>query len=120
MKRDPRTQPASRGVPSRRADAQSPGLKPPPSLGAEAWARFEELAARRDAEGRALVVPVLGTGFNAQAHKRLDWRDLLVRVARDLSLSLEVPEGDAIVGNTTLVWEAMLTEIARKSRRKPR
>lgn len=73
----------------------------------------------RDAEGRCPVVPVLGTGFNAQARKRLDWRDLLVRVALDLQLELEVPAPDAIVGNTTLVWEAMLTEIARKRRDKP-
>ncbi len=84
-----------------------------------AWQRFEALARRRDAEGRALIVPVLGTGFNAQAKKRLDWRDLLVRVAKDLGLELSVPDGDALIGNTTLVWEAMLTEIAQRSRQKP-
>ena len=84
-----------------------------------AWRRFEQLARRRDAEGRCVVVPVLGTGFNAQARKRLDWRDLLVRVAHDLGLELEVPEGERLVGNTTLVWEAMLTEIAQRSRQKP-
>ena len=88
--------------------------------GAErAWSRFEQLARRRDSEGRAIVVPVLGTGFNAQAKKRLDWRDLLVRVAHDLGLELSVPDGDRLVGNTTLVWEAMLTEIAQRSRQKP-
>lgn len=87
--------------------------------GVRAWARLEELARVRDAEGRHALIPVLGTGFNAQARKRLDWRDLLVRVAGDLQLGLEVPAPEAIVGNTTLVWEAMLTEIARKSRQKP-
>lgn len=84
-----------------------------------AWARLEALAPRRDAEGRLELVPVIGTGFNAQAKKRLDWRDLLVRVAHDLGLALEVPEGARLVGNTTLVWEAMLTEIAQRSRQKP-
>ncbi|MBX7193112.1 MAG: hypothetical protein K1X94_13680 [Sandaracinaceae bacterium] len=94
----------------------------PEPLGASAeaaWRRFETLARHRDAEGRATMIPVLGTGFNAQAKKRLDWRDLLVRVAHDLGLDLVVPEGEALVGNTTLVWEAMLTEIAQRSRQKP-
>lgn len=98
---------------------------PPPSAGSfpedaePAWRRFEALARHRDAEGRATLVPVVGTGFNAQARKRLDWRDLLVRVGHDLGLTLEVPAGEQLVGNTTLVWEAMLTEIAQKSRQKP-
>lgn len=77
-----------------------------------AWVAFEEACARRDEEGRHTLIPVLGTGFSAQAKKRLDWRDLLVRIATDLSLQLQVPAAEQITGNTTLVWEAMLTEIA--------
>jgi hypothetical protein len=77
-----------------------------------AWLAFEEACRRRDAERRHTLIPVLGTGFSAQARKRLDWRDLLVRIAGDLALELRVPQPEEIAGNTTLVWEAMLTEIA--------
>jgi len=65
------------------------------------------------------MVPVLGAGFNAQARKSLGWRDLLVRVANDLGLGFEVPPGEEIVGNTTLVWEAMLAEVASRSTQSP-
>ncbi len=65
------------------------------------------------------MVPVLGAGFNAQARKSLGWRDLLVRVANDLGLGFEVPPGEEIVGNTTLVWEAMLAEVAGRSSQSP-
>ena len=77
-----------------------------------AWKSFDVACAKRDARGRHALIPVLGTGFSAQARKRLDWRDLLVRIAQDLALTLQVPAPQDISGNTTLVWEAMLTEIA--------
>lgn len=77
-----------------------------------AWKAFETACSKRDEAGRHTLIPALGTGFSAQARKRLDWRDLLVRIAKDLSLTLHVPAPDQISGNTTLVWEAMLTEIA--------
>ncbi len=77
-----------------------------------AWKAFDAACAKRDEGGRHTLIPVLGTGFSAQARKRLDWRDLLVRIAEDLALTLQVPAPADISGNTTLVWEAMLTEIA--------
>lgn len=98
-----------------RGTKSAPSAPAPTKRARDAWARLRDVAATRDARGRTSLVPVLGAGFNAQATgKILGWRDLLVEVARDLRLSTAIPDGERIAGLTTLVWEAMLAELAAR------
>lgn len=76
------------------------------------WDLFRDWATRTDAGGRRLIVPVLGTGFNAQAGAKKDWGDLLRDVQRAVKVRVDLPEGQGLVGNTTLAWEAMVLALA--------
>lgn len=81
------------------------------------WARFEQAARQHEPDGIRSMVPVIGTGFNAQAGVTLGWGDLLAAVQRDIGASIALPTGDALVGNTTLAWEAMVAAGASHSQR---
>jgi hypothetical protein len=83
------------------------------------WDLFRDWAARTDADGRRVIVPVLGTGFNAQAGAKKDWGDLLRDVQRAVKVHVDLPEGAGLVGNTTLAWEAMVLALSHARNRKP-
>lgn len=73
-----------------------------------AWDVFEGWARRVDTRGFRLTVPVLGAGFNAQAGAALSWAELLQATQRSAGIEVALPDKDALVGNTTLAWEAMV------------
>jgi len=75
------------------------------------WKLFAREASRTRG-GQRLLVPVLGAGFNAQAGRGKGWADLLAAIKRERSLKLEIPAAAEVIGNTTLVWEAMLLELS--------
>ena len=83
------------------------------------WSTFATWAKRRDARGQRMIVPVLGTGFNAQAGVTMSWGDLLETVQQQIGVKLALPTGDALIGNTTLAWEAMVSAGASASGRAP-
>ncbi len=84
----------------------------------DAWKSFA-LEASRTKEGRRLLVPILGAGFNAQAGRGKSWADLLKAIKHERSLDLKIPSEVEVIGNTTLVWEAMLLELSPDVRKRP-
>jgi len=82
------------------------------------WEAFAREASRTRG-GRRLLVPVLGAGFNAQAGRGKGWADLLAAIKRERSLKLKIPAAAEVIGNTTLVWEAMLLELSPNIGQRP-
>lgn len=96
------------------------------------WERLVAAAAKRTEAGRRELVPVLGSGFVTQAvldaarstprgsgrrPKPVDWLELLRGVAADFGLSRAATLIEADVpGQTTLLWDSMLTELAAERR----
>lgn len=91
-------------------------IRGPADFPADPWQWLAEVARRRSEDG---LIPVLGTGFNAQAGRSISWLALLEKIQAEAGVSLKLPGDDAIAGNTTLVWEAMLLELAHSTQRRP-
>lgn len=83
-----------------------------------AWDYFAKWASYAH-DGKRLIVPLLGAGFNSQAGARVGWGDLLRKVQAQLGLQVDLPDDQGIVGNTTLAWEAMVLELAFRNQRQP-
>ncbi|MFT3766028.1 MAG: hypothetical protein QM820_11000 [Minicystis sp.] len=82
------------------------------------WDELRRRAAER-IEGQRILLPVLGAGFNEQAGKGKNWRALLDEIRQQEALDLDIPAPDDVIGNSTLVWEAMLLELAHKRNLRP-
>jgi hypothetical protein len=66
------------------------------------------------------VVPVIGSGWNAQAvGTAFGWRDLLAEIRRATGLTFKLPPPELTTGNTTLIWERMLFDLACQTARHP-
>jgi hypothetical protein len=91
-------------------------VRGPADVPSDPWKWLAEVAARRSEEG---LVPVLGSGFNAKAGRSISWLGLLQKIQKAAGVSLRLPPKEAIAGNTTLVWEAMLLELAHGTQRRP-
>jgi len=83
----------------------------------EPWRWLRQL---RDERGVRWVVPLIGSGWNAQAvGTAFGWRDLLAEIRKATGLTFELPPPELTVGNTTLIWERMLYDLAFQTRRYP-
>jgi hypothetical protein len=95
------------------------------------WDRLARAAETRAASGRRALVPILGSGFVREAVARgtekrptrrgpqpLDWLSLLRGVAEDFSLGRAISHIERDVpGQTTLLWDSMLAELASQRTR---
>ena len=67
----------------------------------------------REERGPGGVVPAIGSGWNAQAvGTAFGWRDLLAEIRSATGLSFKLPPPELTTGNTTLIWERMLFDLA--------
>jgi len=83
----------------------------------EPWRWIRQIRAER---GPQALIPAIGSGFNAQAVGSVfGWRDLLVEIQRRTQLTFELPAPDLTTGNTTLIWERMLFDLAAGNQRRP-
>lgn len=81
------------------------------------WKWLRQLRKERGAEG---IIPVVGSGFNAQAvGTAFGWRDLLVEIRKRVGLTFKLPAPQETTGNTTLIWERMLFDLASEHQKHP-
>lgn len=83
------------------------------------WQRLRAVAGVRFSDRRRRLVPCVGSGFNAQAGRRINWRDLLVQIVEELGVAVSVPDAAALTGHATLFWESILNKMSRDQRRRP-
>jgi hypothetical protein len=85
------------------------------------WEALERAAKQRGGRGRRALIPIIGSGFNAQASggKARGWAELLremATVAPSTRLRGALITTDKPI-SMTLLWETMITEIAYRERR---
>ncbi|HEY8208461.1 MAG TPA: hypothetical protein VIG99_13315 [Myxococcaceae bacterium] len=74
----------------------------------------------RKERGPGGLVPAIGSGWNAQAVGAVfGWRDLLEEIRRATELTFQLPPPELTTGNTTLIWERMLFDLAWSTGRPP-
>jgi len=83
----------------------------------EPWKWLRQLRLERGAGG---IIPAIGSGWNAQAVGTVfGWRDLLEEIRRATKLSFQLPSPELTTGNTTLIWERMLFDLAWQTGQPP-
>src|SRR5436305_5999893 len=81
------------------------------------WRWLRQLRQERGAAG---LIPVIGSGWNAQAvGTAFGWRDLLSEIRQATGLTFKLPPPELTTGNTTLIWERMLFDLSCSTGRRP-
>jgi len=81
------------------------------------WKWLRQIRQERGAGG---IVPVIGSGWNAQAVGTVfGWRDLLVEIRKATGLTFTLPPPEQTTGNTTLIWERMLFDLSNSTGKHP-
>ncbi|HYV49534.1 MAG TPA: hypothetical protein VFA20_31965 [Myxococcaceae bacterium] len=81
------------------------------------WKWLRQIRQERGAGG---IIPAIGSGWNAQAVGTVfGWRDLLEEIRKATRLTFHLPPPELTTGNTTLIWERMLFDLAWQTGQPP-